>query len=320
MSKSIPTRPSPLARWTTTTALGAVTWMITSPLVGCAPSDEPKSAEGEGQKTHNEGEGHAEGEGEGEAHAASAHSEGEGERAAASTGEGEGEGEGGSEGEGEGAGPSVDFATDDAAYLTQLGLIRGHLAVGYALYKQGLTDLAQTHMKHPKADTYTDIEPAFGPRGCNGFAGALGVLTDLVTGGEPLDHVTPAYERLQSSITTCEAAANADDPKMIVKVIEDLLRTAGVEYKIGIIDGKVNNLHEYQDAWGFTQVAADWAQASAFGDTAEGAAAAAQIQAIIRDLEPLWPSLDPKDGVEGDAAQLFGAAGRVGVAGAALGR
>ena len=48
-------------------------------------------------------------------------------------------------GEGEGGGVTeTDLKTNDVAFLTRLGLIRGHLLVGYELYKKGQVDMAIT--------------------------------------------------------------------------------------------------------------------------------------------------------------------------------
>ena len=70
-------------------------------------------------------------------------------------------------GDGEG---SVPLATDDTAYLVQLGLIRGHLRVGYALLEAGADAAAATHSKHPSDELYADLEDAFTARGKPGFA------------------------------------------------------------------------------------------------------------------------------------------------------
>ncbi len=332
MSDSIAGDGKIRVQWKTVAAVGAATWLVTTQLAGCGAGDasggEGEGEGGEGAMTQSalggegEGEGQAvtggEGEGEGtgdEGEGAGGEGEGaggEGEGGEGEGGEGEGgEGEGG-EGEGEGAAADgADLATDDTAYLTQLALIRGHLAVGYALYQQDLPELAETHMKHPEAEIYTAVEPAFAARGCEGFAEGLTTLTAAVTERRSKDDVTAAYESLIAGISACEAVAAADDPAVIAGVIEDLLRTAGVEYQIGVIDGAIDNLHEYQDAWGFTQVAAALARSSAFAGDPAATAVAAQLQTLIDGLDGLWPSLNPDGTVEGEAAQLFGAAAQV---------
>ncbi len=296
MSDSISNTPKPRFVWKTATTIGAATWLVTSQLTGCATTE---TAEGEA--------------GEGEEQTLSAH-------AMHGEGEGEGEGEEGKGGEGEGAAADgANLATDDVAYLTQLSLIRGHLAVGNALYSQGLPDLAETHMKHPRAEIYMSVEPAFAPRGCSGFARGLTALTNAVVSRQSKSRVEEIYHDLTIAIGRCEVTADVGNPAVLTQVIENLLRTGGVEYQIGVIDGKIDNLHEYQDAWGFTQVAADWARSPAYSSPS-AKAVAAQIESLVMSLQSLWPSLNPGERVDGEAAQLFGAAGRTQVIALGLNR
>jgi len=267
--------------WKTIGALGGATWLVVSPLAGCSgeegASTKPAGSEDAVALTQPLVEG-AGGEGKGAATA------------------------------------DADPATDDVGYLTQLGLIRGHLWVGYALYQRELPLLSETHMKHPQEEIYASMVPAFNARGCDGFANDLESLTAAVTARAAQEEVAAIYEGLTASIARCEQSASTNDPAVLAKVIENLLRTAGVEYQIGVIDGVIDNLHEYQDAWGFTQVANAWARSAAFADSASAAAVAAQLQDIIAGLEGLWPSLNPEGGVDEDAARLFGAAARVQIA------
>ena len=281
MSNSISSDETNRLNWKTVSALGAATWLVTSPLGGCS-SEEGASTQPP-----------------------------DGEGAAALT-EPLVEGKGG---QGEGAATEgAELATDDVGYLTQLGLIRGHLAVGYALYERELPLLSETHMKHPQDEIYASVVPAFEARGCEGFANDLTALTEAVTARAAQEEVAAIYEGLTANIARCEQSANTQDPAVLAKVIENLLRTAGVEYQIGVIDGAIDNLHEYQDAWGFTQVANAWARSPAFTDSASATAVAAQLQDIIAGLETLWPSLNPEAAVNEDAARLFGAAARIEIA------
>ncbi|MFK8016518.1 MAG: hypothetical protein AB8G17_13885 [Gammaproteobacteria bacterium] len=311
MSKSIPSDKNQRVRWTTATVVGAASWVVTTQLAGCGAAGKSGGEGGEG------GEG-AEGAGSVTSQSMSG---GEGSGGEGSGGEGSG-GEGPAAvggGEGEGAQTAgANFAVDDAAYLTQLGLIRGHLAVGNALYQNDLAELAQTHIKHPRAEIYSVVAPAFAKRGCDDFADGLSALTAAVTANEDKARIAVLYATLTEQIARCEAKAATGDPQVMTKVIENLLRTAAVEYQVGIIDGAVNNLHEYQDAWGFTQVAADWASTAAYRNSASATAVGVRLQAIITGLDRLWPSLNPTGSVDGDAAQLFGAAGQVEVASLSL--
>ena len=175
-------------------------------------------------------------------------------------------------------------------------------------------------MKHPRAEIYASVEPAFAARGCGGFADGLVALTEAVVGNAAAEQVTATYDDLLEDIAACEAVAAATDPAVVTDVIRQLLQNAAVEYRIGVIDGAINNLHEYQDAWGFTRVAGQWAQSDAFSANPDAGAVAVRLQDLIAGLDNLWPSLDPSGSVEGEAAQLFGAAGQAEIIGLALPR
>ena len=276
MSNSVSSKETNHLHWKTIGALGSATWLVSSLLAGCS-SEEGGSTKPAGSEDA----------------VALIQPLFEGKGAAAA---------------------GADLTTDDVGYLTQLGLIRGHLAVGYALYQRELPLLSETHMKHPQEEIYASMVPAFNARGCDGFANDLESLTAAVTARAAREEVATIYEGLTANIARCEQSASTDDPAVLAKVIENLLRTAGEEYRIGVIDGVIDNLHEYQDAWGFTQVANAWARSAAFADGASAAPVAAQLQDIITGLEGLWPSLNPEAGVDEEAARLFGAAARVEIA------
>ena len=98
------------------------------------------------------------------------------------------------------------------------------------------------------------------------------------------------------------------DPNIAVRVIQKLLGTASDEYLIGVIDGEIDNLHEYQDAWGFVQIAKDYAGSPALAGSAEAIAAAGRIQDLLDSLDGLWPSLAPEGGIDGNPRQRLSAA------------
>ena len=214
-------------------------------------------------------------------------------------------------GEGEGVAEAVSLDSDDIAYLTQIGLMRGHLWVGHQLYLNELPALSATHMKHPKAELYSTLVHAFAQRGVDGFAPALSRLSELVSNRQSTDVVQEAYDALQERIRQSENGADVHSAKVIGMVIVGLLRTAGEEYAVGVVDGEINNVHEYQDALGFTQIARQWASSSVFAADAEAVAAAAFIQSTLDSLLVLWPELAPDGGVSFSAAQIYGAAAQI---------
>lgn len=249
-----------------------------------------------------------------------ADSEGEGEKAsavdekAAASAQAlllEGEGEGGEgEGEGEGEGSSsTDLTTDDLAYLTQIALMRGHLLVGYQLYKDGHIEHAKTHMKHPQSELYAAMEPAFAARGANGFADELSALADSVADEEAIAEVTSKYNKLLAAITGSEFKVQAQSAAAKLDLTQNLLKVAGEEYAVGIVNGKLENAHEYQDAYGFTQTAKAIV-ASINGDD-NIIAARDKTLSIISGIEHLWPSVVPPESLDADASELYGAAAQI---------
>ena len=270
-----------------------------SSLAGCTATPATDKREGaDSPPSQLEAEGQAEGE-------ESAAGEGEGEEQLAAQGEGvvrsgEGEGEGGG---------AADLASDDVAYLTQLGLMRGHLHVGYELFKAGHLDAAKTHMKHPEHELYADVAPAFEKRGTGGFAEELEALSAAVETGQERAKVDASYTRLLSAIARNEAPAKAESgsPSNRIQLAAALVRVAADEYKIAVVDGKMENAHEYQDAMGFTTVARG--VVSELPDDLSAKANAAKL--LDELLDGMWPSLIPPKKLETAADQLYGAAARL---------
>ncbi|MEQ8486804.1 MAG: hypothetical protein RIB46_20760 [Pseudomonadales bacterium] len=111
------------------------------------------------------------------------------------------DGEGESEGEGAVA---QSLITDDAAYLSRLHLILGHLEVGVSLYRKGHTAAALTHMKHPADELYSALIPAIAARGVTGFDGQLEAPAQAVAGGADAEAST-----LYGAAARVELAAGA---------------------------------------------------------------------------------------------------------------
>lgn len=193
----------------------------------------------------------------------------------------------------------------DVAYLVRLGLMRGHLLVGHELYELGALDAARTHSKHPTDELYAGMDNEFAARGTTGFATQLETHA-TVSQGDDAAAVGDAYAALTAAIDTSEAAVSPSTA-MIAEVVVELLREAAREYAIGIVDGRLANAHEYQDAYGFAQVALAWAMRGGESD----AAVFAPIAERIRILADMWPSLEPPPEVDSQAARLYGAAAEV---------
>lgn len=203
----------------------------------------------------------------------------------------------------------------DADYLLRLGLMRGHLLVGHALFSLGESRAARTHAKHPSDELYAGVAPAFARRGASGFATELEAHAAAVAaagtgGGEAA--VTASYAALKNAIARSEGVV-ATSPSLAARVIVLLLEEAASEYAVGIVDGQLENAHEYQDAFGFTQVALELARSQhatlPAGDPDREVFA--NIAQRISALDHLWPTLMPPPRLDRDGASIARAANEV---------
>lgn len=203
-------------------------------------------------------------------------------------------------------------ALSDTEYLVRLGLMRGHLLVGHELYGLSALDAARSHSKHPTDELYAGMENEFTARGTVGFGDEL-MAHALASEGEDATAVSAAYATLAAAIARSEAAVQTS-PAMIVDVTVALLREAAAEYAIGIVDGRLSNAHEYQDAYGFTRVALSWARSDESNEVLD------RIADRMEALMDMWPSLVPPEELQQKAARLYGAAAEVEIIGLDLTR
>lgn len=188
---------------------------------------------------------------------------------------------------------SVATSTEEAAsFLTKLGLIRGHLLAGIELYRNDLPAMAETHMKHPQDEIYSELLEYFERFGCSGFADELTDLTNAVVSQHSVALIEEKHGLVSSAISNCEPQRFTSEPAVINQVIVRLLSNVKEEFEIGVnTEGQVVDKHEYQDAWGFTQVALGYAVsdelASALNDAARD-----EYQQLFSSLQQHWPSLN----------------------------
>ncbi|MGB3315798.1 MAG: hypothetical protein WBB85_15430 [Albidovulum sp.] len=224
--------------------------------------------------------------------------------------------EGGEGGEGGEAGHAEDM---DAAVelLTDLGLIEGHLRAGITLYQAGLADQAITHMKHPQHEIYTELEAHLDQFGAPGFADELTALASAVESGAPVGDAEAAFSAVLIKIEEARDHAHAGEAGEAASVL-GLVRIAAEEYHIGIVDGAVSNLHEYQDAWGFVQVARAVAEHMADEDDEAENAFGEKALAALAETDAALPGVSPEGKPLGDAGMLLAAAAKIELAAYAL--
>ena len=209
-------------------------------------------------------------------------------------------------------GDIADQTEKDILYLTQLGLMRGHLYVGKELYNSGNIEHAKMHLKHPQSELYAEMVPAFAERGSDGFAEELTILFSAVSEDLGKVAVSAAYDRLISSITASENLVKAINrgPAQNLKLASNLVKVAAEEYEIAVVDGRMMNAHEYQDAFGFTTVASLIVSSIVSDDDAVIEVRTEAIRSL-KTLEPNWPSLIPPKTLSTNSESLHAVAAEI---------
>ncbi|HEX2150407.1 MAG TPA: hypothetical protein VHG31_00230 [Stellaceae bacterium] len=221
-------------------------------------------------------------------------------------------GEGGKAGEGGERGGAANLTRSDAAYLTQLGLIRGHLDVGTELYRIGDQKTAVTHMKHPEDELYAALKPALARRGAPGFDNELKTLADKVEKNAGPSEVEAAYNSLLAAIAKAESAVAKPTAPQIGEVIHNLVRTAAAEYSEALEDGRIVEAHEYQDALGFVRVAENWL--AKLKRTGADPSIVTEIEKQIASIKPAWTGVVPPKTAPVDLSRIHSAAARIEIA------
>lgn len=245
--------------------------------------------------------------------------EGEGTSADADSGKSAHHGEGG-EAEGEGAPPLAsggesegsalaDVAHDKAAYLSALQIVRGHLLAGSELYASGEKEMGVQHLHHPQAEILTSLAPAFEAYNATYFEPAISALASAgEAGAEPVNVALLHGEAVQQ-IAAAAQNANPSLRDRLLAVSKTLI-VAGDEYTIAVIDDKIDNLHEYHDAYGFIATAISDLELMSGESPAESEAIAAILEQA-RVAATAAPSVTPPTSGFKPASVIYGAAARI---------
>lgn len=194
--------------------------------------------------------------------------------------------------------------------LTDLGLVEGHLRAGVALYQAGLADQAVGHMKHPQDEIYADLAAHLEDAGIAGFAEELTALAATVEERADAGDVEAAFAAVMTKVEEARGAADAGAAGEAQAMLA-LVRTAADEYGEGVADGAVKELHEYQDAWGFVQVARTMAEHMAAESAAGEKAFGAKALSALDEIAPALPGVSPEGRSLGDAGMVLAAAAKI---------
>lgn len=159
----------------------------------------------------------------------------------------------------------------------RLAFMTGHVEAGLALYRAGELQMAAPHLLHPVSETHAAEREGLDALG---FEGALfEAVSEALDSGVPAADVEPQLLAAKKNLTMLAERAGGDPED----AIDFLLDTIVEEYEIGVRDGVVADMGEYQDAFGFTVVAIE--RASAIDHPQR-----AQVISALRLLLDSWPA------------------------------
>lgn len=157
----------------------------------------------------------------------------------------------------------------------RLAFMTGHVKAGMALYRAGELQMAAPHLLHPVSETHEKEREGIDKIGFNGdlFEQVSAALEAkrLATDIEPL------LAKAEANLAMVAQRAGGDT----VEIIQFLLATTVDEYTIAINNGAITDLGEYQDAYGFVQVAL--AQSSSLPSPLDN-----KVMAGLKLLAALW--------------------------------
>ena len=201
--------------------------------------------------------------------------------------------EGGEGGEG---GESASTGDTNVDYMTTLGLMKGHLMVAKELMAQKNYAQAEPHIGHPVEELYGTVEGELSQRNVPQFKSTLNELYSLSKSAPDKPETTTAFKASEQSIDKAIAAipeSQRQSPEFVLGVINQMLKTAGEEYKAAITNNKFAEVVEYQDSRGFVMYAEDLYQNIAQQMSQERPDNHKKITASLEELKTAWPSVNP---------------------------
>src|SRR5688500_8544309 len=156
---------------------------------------------------------------------------------------------------------SLSLNNTNVDFVTNIEFIKGHLSAAISNKQAGNNELTQTHTFHPINEIYTLIRNQLSSADNElnkTLIDALNNLTSIVFKSTPVEFVNSTdsvKNLLNKAIIVVIPGNEIADIKFNMSTLINLLKTAESEYDIGIENGTITNIAEYQDAQGFVSSA-----------------------------------------------------------------
>ena len=162
----------------------------------------------------------------------------------------------------------------------RIAFMSGHVEVGLALYRAGKPDQAAQHLMHPVSEMHQAERAGIDALGFN--AAVFKAVSKAMDEGKPASEIEPMLTEAEENITLLQKNAGGD----LSEIILFLMETVVEEYSAGVLDGKIVESGEYQDAFGFSVIALK------ISKRMEGDQSAKLMKELIK-LVGMWPAGAP---------------------------
>lgn len=159
----------------------------------------------------------------------------------------------------------------------RVAFMSGHVEAGLALYRAGAPDQAARHLLHPVSETHAAEREGIDALGFD--ADIFHQVSAALEEGRPAAEIEPMLAAAEANLALLQENAGGD-PRAIIAYLMDV---TAEEYNIGVTGGEITDPGEYQDAYGFSVVAARLARRTGDDDLIAATAA----------LAALWPEGGP---------------------------
>ena len=218
---------------------------------------------------------------------------------------------------GEGGESGMNHDGDEVEFLAAIGFMEGHLRAGLKLYETADLTAAKTHMGHPIKEKYEAVEETLEDRGFGDLESKIVALAEAAEHEKPFAEIQSLFAAVEKRIDDVQAASPGGAAAGLM-ALSKLTRIAAEEYSEGVEDGKVSNLHEYQDSWGFQRTVESEATKYSASSKPDVAAAGQKILDQVMGLTKAYGDIQGQGEMTMDPALLYGAAARMEIAALAV--
>jgi hypothetical protein len=202
----------------------------------------------------------------------------------------------------------------DLGFSVRLALLKGHLAVGDELVKQGQWNAALPHFLHPTEEIYDAIRDKLAEYKVPSFDTALKTLAEAVKAKKGGADYAKAFKPVNDAVAAAVDALKAkqeDWNGFITESAIESIKAATSEYKQAIVAGRIGKPVEYQDARGFVWQADRMIESVASGLEKKDAASLKQVRAGFAELKKAFPAAMPPRKPVMDHATLLGVVSKI---------